>query len=38
VAFNFQTAKTKTKLLMKYENVTQKVLVGNSLLPHSYLD
>jgi hypothetical protein len=32
VAYNFQTVKSKTKLLMEYENVTEQVLFGNAVL------
>jgi hypothetical protein len=32
VAYNFQTGNNKIKLLMEYEGVTQKVLVGNAVL------
>jgi hypothetical protein len=32
VAYNFQTGNNKIKLLMEYENVTQKVLYGNTVL------
>jgi hypothetical protein len=32
VAYNFQTGKNKIKLLTEYEDVTQKVLFGNSVL------
>jgi hypothetical protein len=32
VAYNFQIGKNKTKLLMEYESVTQKVLFGNAVL------
>jgi hypothetical protein len=32
MAYNFQTRKNKPKLLMEYENVTQKVLFGNGVL------
>jgi hypothetical protein len=30
VAYNFQTGKTKIKLLTKYESLTQEVLFGNA--------
>jgi hypothetical protein len=33
VAYNIQTENNKTKLLTKYENVTQKVSFGNAVLP-----
>jgi hypothetical protein len=32
VAYNFQTGNNKIKLLMEYEDVTQKVLFGNTVL------
>jgi hypothetical protein len=32
VAYNFQTGNNKIKLLMQYEDVTQKVLFGNAVL------
>jgi hypothetical protein len=32
VAYNFQTAYNKIKLLTEYEDVTQKVLFGNAVL------
>jgi hypothetical protein len=32
VAYNFQTGNNKIKLLMEYEDVTQKVLFGNAVL------
>jgi hypothetical protein len=32
VAYNFQTGNNITKLLTEYENVTQKVLFGNTIL------
>jgi hypothetical protein len=32
VAYNFQTGNNKIKLLTEYEDVTQKVLFGNSVL------
>jgi hypothetical protein len=32
VAYNFQTGNNKIKLLMEYENVTQNVLFGNTVL------
>jgi hypothetical protein len=32
VAYNFQTGNNKTKLLTEYEDVTQKVLLGNAVL------
>jgi hypothetical protein len=32
MAYNFQTGKNKIKLLMEYEDVTQKVLFGNAIL------
>jgi hypothetical protein len=32
VAYNFQGGSNKTKLLMEYENVTQKVLFDNAVL------
>jgi hypothetical protein len=32
VAYNFQTGKNKIKLLMEYEDVTQKDLFGNAVL------
>jgi hypothetical protein len=32
MAYNFQTGKNKTKLLMEYENSTQKVLFYNAVL------
>jgi hypothetical protein len=30
MAYNFQSGKNKIRLLMEYENVTQKVLIGNA--------
>jgi hypothetical protein len=32
VAYNFQTGNNKIKLLTEYEDVTQKVLFGNTVL------
>jgi hypothetical protein len=32
VAYNFQTGNNNVKLLMEYEDVTQKVLFGNAVL------
>jgi hypothetical protein len=32
LAYNFQTGSNKIKLLMEYENVTQKVLFANAML------
>jgi hypothetical protein len=33
MAYNFQTGNNKIKLLTENENVTQKVLFGNAVLP-----
>jgi hypothetical protein len=32
VAYNYQTAKSKVKLLMEYERIPQNVLFGNAVL------
>jgi hypothetical protein len=35
VAYNFQTGKNKIKLLTEYESVTQKVLIGGTVVAAS---